>query len=90
MHLKRSLPPYYPSLYIYSEEFKRHKKADAKFVASFMTEWSNYLKQLEQQSVAAGVLGVPLDPQLTGVLTDEQKMQLGKLKDEATKLWRDG
>jgi len=73
-----------------SEEFKRHKKADAKFVASFFAEWTAYLRQLEAQSAAAGPLGAPLDPALVGSLSEEQRAQLGKLREEAEKPWRDG
>ncbi len=68
-----------------SEEFKRHKAADAKFVRAFFAEWSAYAAQVEQQSVAAGELGAPLDAALADALSDEQRAQLEKLRVEAEK-----
>ena len=51
-----------------------------------MAEWSNYLSQLEKQSVASGSIGANLDPQIAGMLTDEQKAKLSELKVAADKI----
>jgi hypothetical protein len=55
-----------------------------------MAEWAAYVRQLEAQSVAAGPLGAALEPAAVRALTDEQRAQLAKLKEEAEKPWRDG
>ncbi len=74
------------------EEFKKHKKADEKFLVMFFREWSSYAGQLEQQSPMEGAsgLGADLTKDLVRAMTDEQKVQLLKLKEEAGKPYRDG
>lgn len=84
----------YPHLFLHfyapparSEEFKRHKKANAKFVATFFTEWGNYAATLERQAgAAAGELGVAMDPHALATMSPEQQDQLQKLREEARKL----
>lgn len=68
-----------------SEEFKKHKKADAKFLGSFFAEWTSYVEQIEKQSVAEGNIGISLDPALADALSEEQRAQLSKLREEAEK-----
>lgn len=72
------------------EEFKRHKKADAKFLTAFFKEWNGYVEMLEQQSPAMGTLGRDLDPAAVANMTAEQKEQLARLKTEARNPYRDG
>lgn len=68
-----------------SKEFRLHKKADAKFVQSFMAEWRHYAATLEAQQTLE-VVGAPLDPHMLGTLTDEQRAQLSKLREETQRL----
>lgn len=72
------------------EEFRRHKKAEAKWLESFFTEWKSYADMLQQQSPVAGSLGAPLPKDAVKSMTDEQKVQLLKLKEEAAKPYMDG
>ena len=74
-----------PRLLPRSEEFKKHKKADAKFLGPFFREWTSYVEQLEKQSVAAGPIGSSLDSALASSLSEEQQAQLSKLREEAEK-----
>lgn len=45
---------------------------------------------LQQQSPVAGSLGSPLPKDSVQAMTDEQKVQLLKLKEEAAKPYMDG
>ncbi len=72
------------------EEFRRHKKADQKWLVNFYREWDEYLRQLAQQSVAAGSLGRDMAPELVSQMNDEQKQQLQQLRTEAAALYKDG
>lgn len=67
------------------KEFRLHKKADAKFVQSFFAEWRHYAATLEAQQTLE-VVGEALDPQMLGTLSDEQRAQLAKLRQEAQAL----
>ena len=70
-----------------SKEFQLHKKANAKFVATFFREWGSYAETLERQAgAAAGELGAQLDPAEVATLSPEQQDQLEKLREEARKL----
>ena len=60
------------------EEFKRHKKAEAKFLTSFFAEWENYVDTLEQQDTLEKV-GKNLDSGTVETMSTEQKQQLAKL-----------
>jgi hypothetical protein len=102
----RSRPPHHPVFTLLlttfiprrRDEFKRHKKADAKFLVSFFGEWEGYLRTLQTQSVAGGGggggagsgLGRELSGEERAQLTDEQRVQLDKLRKEATGLYKDG
>lgn len=82
-------PPPTPThrLLLRRDEFKRHKKASDKFVPTFLREWAHYAATLEAQGgVAAGDLGVSLDPAAVATLSPQQQDQLNKLKEEARKL----
>lgn len=72
------------------EEFKRHKKAEAKWLVNFFQEWTSYAGMLEQQNPVAGAVGSPLPKDAVRAMTDEQKVQLLKLKEEAAKPYMDG
>lgn len=73
-----------------SEEFKKHKKADAKWLPNFYREWNSYVDMLEAQGgVAAGEIGRDLAPDQLGQMNDEQKQQLAQLKMETDKLYKD-
>jgi hypothetical protein len=73
------------------DEFKRHKKADPKWLGSFFREWEAYLEMVQKQSVAEGrPMGSALPQEAMRDLTDEQKVQLEALKKEATSLYKDG
>lgn len=83
----RALPPQMRALgdsYV-REEFKKHRKADAKFLAAFFREWEQYLSQVAKPE---GAEGRDLAPEHAGALTPEQKEQLAKLQQEASKLLR--
>ena len=67
------------------KEFRLHKTANAKFVQSFFAEWRHYAATLEAQQTLE-VVGTPLDPQMLGTLSDEQRAQLAKLREEAQAL----
>lgn len=62
------------------EEFKRHKAADAKFVAGFLQQWQTYTEQLSQQP--PGHFGADLDTTDAKLLNDEQREQLEVLRTE--------
>ena len=81
-------------------EFKMHKKAEEKHLSGFFSEWETYLEQLKMTTRAkeAAITGsldrddpsasvfqfgrdLPQDAQLS----DEQKQQLEKLKEEISK-----
>lgn len=72
------------------EEFKRHKKADAKWLTMFYREWNQYVAQMEQQSPIAGPVGSNLPGEAVKAMTDEQKIQLLKLREAAAKPYKDG
>jgi hypothetical protein len=70
------------------EEFKRHKKADAKWLVNFYREWNDYVAMVEQQKVVDGNLGAELSPDHVAAMSDEQKAQLNSLKVAATNAWK--
>lgn len=72
------------------EEFKRHKKADPKWLKNFFTEWNAYVADLEKQKIMEGPVGKDLSPDAFQALSDEQKAQLATLRNEATHLYKDG
>lgn len=81
------------------EEFKRHKKADAKWLQSFFTEWDKYLIMIQQQTnlsslssvdaqSSSSTIGSDLPASTVQRMTDEQKQQLNQLRNEAQNLYR--
>jgi hypothetical protein len=69
------------------EEFKRHKKADPKWLGSFFREWESYLKTIESQSAAAEAgVGRNLGPEEVAALNEEQQLQLAQLQKEAVNM----
>lgn len=67
------------------EEFRKHRTAKESFLAPFFREWDGYLGQLQ---VSADLVGKDLGPDQAAALTTEQKEQLARLHEEATKLSR--
>ena len=81
-------------------EFRLHKSVeDEAQLGKFFTEWQNYLKHIQEtarakETKAAGLadtalqadFGVDLDEDIEMEMTDEQKLQLHKLREEASKL----
>ncbi|KNC75659.1 hypothetical protein, variant [Sphaeroforma arctica JP610] len=59
------------------DEFKKHKNADASFVAKFTKGWEEYASMLEQQQI-----GRKLTTQELNSLNDEQLGQLDALREE--------
>jgi hypothetical protein len=53
-------------------------------VRTFIAEWEKYVAELEQQAPAAGTgIGRDMDPGTMAGLSDEQRAQLAKLREEA-------
>ncbi|TMS18526.1 succinate dehydrogenase assembly factor 3, mitochondrial [Larimichthys crocea] len=74
------------------DEFRRHKKASAEEVKSFMTEWENYKDTLQTQVLEASrerlstvKFGAILSEGNLGNLQEEQIGQLYELMLETTK-----
>lgn len=83
----RALPPQMRSLgdaYV-REEFRKHRAAKDSFLAPFFREWDGYLAQLQAGPAA---VGRDLGPDQAAALTQEQREQLARLHEEATKLAR--
>eukprot|EP01115_Flamella_aegyptia_P005943 TRINITY_DN249_c0_g5_i1.p1 TRINITY_DN249_c0_g5~~TRINITY_DN249_c0_g5_i1.p1 ORF type:complete len:112 (-),score=14.89 TRINITY_DN249_c0_g5_i1:99-413(-) len=65
-------------------EFKAHKDVtESAFIDNFMLEWKDYRNVLIEQPV---VEGRDISKEDISNLSDEQKMQLEKLKEEAIKI----
>mmetsp|Transcript_20532 Transcript_20532/g.46591 ORF Transcript_20532/g.46591 Transcript_20532/m.46591 type:complete len:114 (-) Transcript_20532:91-432(-) len=70
-------------------EFRAHKAStDAKVLAGFYGAWEDYQRQLLARSTEGGGLGreLPADVEMT----EEQREQLGKLREEALKAGKSG
>jgi len=67
------------------DEFRKHKSAKEKFLGPFYREWDRYLEMLTSTSAAGGTLGADLGPDAVAALTDEQKEQLSRLRQEVHK-----
>jgi len=66
------------------DEFRKHAKADAKWLRGFAASWEEYAAALERQSAAtAEGIGRALEPEQVRGLSDEQKNQLAALRYEA-------
>ena len=66
------------------DEFRKHAKADAKWLRGFAASWEEYAATLERQSAASAEgIGRALAPEQLRGLTDEQKNQLAALRYEA-------
>jgi hypothetical protein len=63
------------------EEFRRHRNANEQFLVGFEREWRSYVETLRDQEAAAVGADLPADVLLA--MTDEQRAQLHKLKDQA-------
>jgi len=89
----------YMYMIYYREEFKRHKKADTKWLQSFFTEWDKYLRMIQQQTNLSSLttseaadtsrtIGSDLPKETIQRMSDEQKQQLSQLRNEAQNLYR--
>ena len=72
------------------DEFKRHKKAEAEQVKTFMEAWATYAIDLSKQMTArsltkADKIGAPLKVDDLDNFSDEQLAQLYELYSEAKK-----
>ena len=66
------------------DEFRKHAKADARWLRGFAASWEEYAAALERQSAASAEgIGRALAPEQLRGLTDEQKNQLAALRYEA-------
>ena len=66
------------------DEFKKHKAANPQFLKQFFNEWEQYVTMLEQ-SQDQRKIGRDIDPSLVAMMTDEQRLQLNALKENARK-----
>ena len=66
------------------DEFKKHKSANPQFLKQFFNEWEQYVTMFEQSKDQKS-LGKDIDPSLVDMMTDEQKVQLHALKENARK-----
>lgn len=69
-------------------EFRKHKDAPPQFVPAFMSEWSQYADYVEAQTVQRklpdmALLGRELSAEELRALSDEQRVQLKTLQQEA-------
>ncbi|CAH1243708.1 SDHAF3 [Branchiostoma lanceolatum] len=88
LRLHRRLPTHFRAVgdQYAKDEFHRHKKAGAAEVQTFMTEWKNYAKMLQEQlAQESSPVGQALPPEKVENLTDEQLGQLFELQQETTK-----
>jgi arylsulfatase A-like enzyme len=67
------------------DEFRKHTSAKEKFLGPFFREWDRYLEMLTSTNAAGGTLGADLGPDAVAALTDEQKEQLSRLRQEVHK-----
>jgi hypothetical protein len=68
-------------------EFRLHKGASPQHAQPFLQEWSRYLEQVQVQTSALEMgteFGADLPPDAE--LSDEQRLQLAKLRDETDKM----
>ncbi|XP_035665723.1 succinate dehydrogenase assembly factor 3, mitochondrial-like [Branchiostoma floridae] len=89
LRLHRRLPTHFRAIgdQYTKDEFHRHKKAGAAEVQTFMREWKNYAKMLQEQLAKdeAAPVGESLPPEKIENFTDEQLGQLFELQQETTK-----
>ena len=65
-------------------EFALHRDASADFKVQFERQWRDYLTTLKLQDPHAdGKIGREMTPEEVGALSDEQKVQLLKIREEA-------
>lgn len=68
-------------------EFKKHKGAKPQFIPGFVAEWTRYVELIEAQAAATASatspIGRELSPSELGALSDEQRVQLKTLRQEA-------
>jgi len=72
------------------DEFRLHKSAKAEFLPPFFEQWMKYLEsmvKLPAQRAKSGEIpvGTDMSPELLNAMSEEQKLQLSKLKEEAKK-----
>ena len=64
------------------KEFLDHRGASAEFLSQFDRQWRDYLTTLKLTS-DDGVLGRTMTAEEVAALSDEQKVQLLKIREEA-------
>ena len=82
---RRRLPPRMKALgdsYV-KQEFRLHKEAKPEHLKKFMMSWESYLVNLRGQS--EGKIGVNIDADDVGRMTEEQKQKMRSMMDSATK-----
>ncbi|XP_019642138.1 PREDICTED: succinate dehydrogenase assembly factor 3, mitochondrial-like [Branchiostoma belcheri] len=88
LRLHRRLPAHFRAIgdQYAKDEFHRHKKAGEAEVQTFMTEWKNYAKMLQEQLAQESFpVGQTLSPDKIENFSEEQLGQLFELQQEATK-----
>ena len=72
-------------------EFMQHKGAKPEFVEQFMEQWSEYAVMLESQESQGEDIdfGKHMTEDEFDALTDEQKVQLQKIRREASSLHKE-
>ena len=72
-------------------EFMQHKEAKPEFVEQFMEQWSEYAVMLESQESQGEDIdfGKHMTEDEFDALTDEQKVQLQKIRREASSLHKE-
>ena len=73
-------------------EFMQHKDAEPEFVEQFMEQWGGYAEMLESQRARGDDIefGKHMSEEEFNAMTDEQKVQLQKIRKEASSLHKDG
>lgn len=73
------------------EEFRQHRSAKEGFLRPFFREWDAYLVQLSAPGGGAGGRpGADLPADAVAQLSDEQRAQLARLREEAERPMRSG
>eukprot|EP00614_Pseudopedinella_elastica_P005604 CAMPEP_0172608976 /NCGR_PEP_ID=MMETSP1068-20121228/29018_1 /TAXON_ID=35684 /ORGANISM="Pseudopedinella elastica, Strain CCMP716" /LENGTH=84 /DNA_ID=CAMNT_0013412395 /DNA_START=210 /DNA_END=464 /DNA_ORIENTATION=+ len=65
-------------------EFRQHQNAKPEFLPGFFSAWESYVKDLSAKDESAG-FGRPIESKKMNAMTEEQRMNMEKLKDEARK-----
>mmetsp|Transcript_10861 Transcript_10861/g.13593 ORF Transcript_10861/g.13593 Transcript_10861/m.13593 type:complete len:108 (-) Transcript_10861:457-780(-) len=65
------------------KEFRDHQEAKAEFIGPFIREWTKYADSLEHQASQGSQFGRDLDEETISKLSEEQRMQIQRLRQDA-------